>query len=56
MIVDRVFEEVFDGTKRLDFVFLLEGESPCLRITEPLALALNFSFPTSFALLRLTRG
>ena len=47
-IVDRVFEDVVDGTKRLDFVFLLGGEGPRLRITESFAFALKLSFLTSF--------
>ena len=32
-IFERVFEEVVDRTKRLDFFFLLEGEGPRLIIT-----------------------
>ena len=55
-IGERVFDEVVDGTKRFDLVFLLEGESPLLRITEPFTLALKLSFLTSIARLRLARG
>ena len=54
-IVELVLKEFVDRTKRLDLVFLLEGEGPHLRITESFALALNLSFLTYFRRLRLAR-